>query len=101
MEGEGGKEWESGISRGKPLYIGWINHKSYCIAHVNYIQCPLINHNGKEYNKENICVCITESLCCTTEINIVNHQHLSKIKKTKLSAKHGIDSGLGGSSTWQ
>ena len=26
-EGVGGKDWESGISRGKLLYIGWINNK--------------------------------------------------------------------------
>ena len=30
--GEGGKEWEFRISRGKLLHIGWIKHKSYCIA---------------------------------------------------------------------
>ena len=43
----------------------------------NYIQYPVINHNGKEYEKEYIymciymCVCVymykTESLCCTPE----------------------------------
>ena len=90
-------DWDLGISRYKLLYKEEINK----VLLKNYIQCPLINHNGKENDKENICVCITESLCCTAEINIVNHQHLSKIKKTKLSAKHGIDSDLGGSSTWQ
>ena len=39
----------------------------------NYIQYPVINHNGKEYEKEcihiRVCVCITESLFCTEEIN--------------------------------
>ena len=44
-----------------------------------YIQYPVINHNGIEYKKEYIYiyiyihtyiyVCITESLCCTAEIN--------------------------------
>ena len=29
----------------------------------NYIQYPVINHNEKEY------ICITESLCCTAEMN--------------------------------
>ena len=29
----------------------------------NYIQCPVINHNGKEY----IFTCITELLCCSPE----------------------------------
>ena len=36
----------------------------------NYIQYSVINHNGKEYEKEcNVWICITESLCCTAEIN--------------------------------
>ena len=37
----------------------------------NYIQYPVINHNGKEYKKECICVYIfiTESLCYIAEIN--------------------------------
>lgn len=36
----------------------------------SYIQYPVINHIGKEYKKE--CMCITELFCCTAEINIVN-----------------------------
>ena len=34
--------------------------KSYCIAYStgNYTQYPVINHNGKEYEKECVCVCI-------------------------------------------
>ena len=46
----------------------------------NYIQYPVINHNGKEYEKEYIC--ITESLCCTAEIkhNIVIQLYFNKIK---------------------
>ena len=41
----------------------------------NYIQYPMINHNGKEYKKEciyiyiYIYICITESLFYTAEIN--------------------------------
>ena len=36
----------------------------------NYIQYPVINHNGKEYEKEYVCIyiCITESHFCTAEI---------------------------------
>ena len=34
----------------------------------NYIQYPVINHNGKEYEKYTY-ICITEILCYTTEIN--------------------------------
>ena len=35
----------------------------------NYIQYPVIFQNGKEYEKEYIYICITESLCCTAEID--------------------------------
>ena len=35
----------------------------------NYIQYPVINHNGKEYEKESVYICITESLCYTAVIN--------------------------------
>ena len=35
----------------------------------HYIQYPVVNHNEKEYEKEYVCICITELLCCTAEIN--------------------------------
>ena len=35
----------------------------------NHIQYPVISHNGKEYEKEYMCVCVTELLCCTAVIN--------------------------------
>ena len=34
----------------------------------NYIQCPVINHDGKNM-KKNANICITESLCWIAEIN--------------------------------
>ena len=51
------------------LYMGWINNKVLLYSTGNYIQYPVINHNGKEYEKKYIYVCITESLCCTAEMN--------------------------------
>ena len=50
-----GMDWEFGISRCKLLYIEWINNKVLLCSTGNYIQYPVINHNGKEYEKE----CIT------------------------------------------
>ena len=50
----GEKDWEFGISRYKLLYIGWINNKVLVYSIGNYIQYPVINHNGKEYQKEYI-----------------------------------------------
>ena len=63
----GGMEWEFGVSRCKLLYIKWINNKILLYSTGNYMQYPVINHNGKEYEKE--CIHITLSLCCTAEIN--------------------------------
>ena len=45
----GGMEWETGVSRCKVLYIGWINKKVLLYSTGNYVQYPVINHNGKEY----------------------------------------------------
>ena len=49
--GEGGMEWEFGISRCKLLYIDWINNKVLLHSTGNYIQYPVINHDGKAYEK--------------------------------------------------
>ena len=50
--GEGGMDWEFGISRCKLLYREWINNKVLLYSTGNSIQYPVINHNGKEYEKE-------------------------------------------------
>ena len=67
----GGMEWEVGVSRRKLLYREWINNKVLQYSTGNYIQYPMINHNGKEHIKKRmyIYICITESLCCIAEIN--------------------------------
>ena len=61
-EDGGGMDWELGVSRCKLLYIGWINNKVLLYSRGNYIQYPVINHNGKEYEKQYVymyvCVCI-------------------------------------------
>ena len=62
-------EWEFGISRCKLLYIEWINNKVLLYSTRNYIQYPVITPNGKKYKKECIYICVTESFCCTAEIN--------------------------------
>ena len=62
-------DWEVGVSRCKLLYMEWINNKVLLYSTGNYIQYPVINHHGKEYEKEYIYICITESLYCTEEIN--------------------------------
>ena len=52
----GGMEWESGVSRCKSLYREWINNKVLVYSTGNYIQYPVINQNGKEYEKEYVYV---------------------------------------------
>ena len=47
--------------------ISCINNNVLQYSTGNYIQYSVTNHNGKEYEKEYIC--ITESLCCSEEIN--------------------------------
>ena len=42
-------EWEVEVSRCKLLYIEWINNKVLPLSTEDYIQYPMINHNGKEY----------------------------------------------------
>ena len=48
----GGMDWEFGIIRYKLLYIEWINNKVLLYNTGSYIPYPVINHNGKEYEKE-------------------------------------------------
>ena len=38
----------------------WINNKVLLYSTGNYSQYPVINHNGKEKEKECIYICITE-----------------------------------------
>ena len=47
-----GMNWESGISRCKLLHVVWINTKVLLQSPGSYSQYPVINHNGKEYEKE-------------------------------------------------
>ena len=42
-------EWEIGVSRCKLLYMEGINNKILLYITENYIQCRMINNNGKEY----------------------------------------------------
>ena len=65
--GRGGMDWEFGMSRCKLLSIEWINNKVLRYSTGNYSQYPVINHNGKEYERE--CIYVFKSLCYTVEIN--------------------------------
>ena len=43
----GGMDWEFGISRCKLLYIERISNKVQLCSTGNYIQYPMVKHNGK------------------------------------------------------
>ena len=55
------------------LYIKQVNNKDLLYSTGNYTQYLVITYNGKESEKEYTYIytyiCITESLCCTLEIN--------------------------------
>ena len=84
-----------GTSRCKLLYTEGVNDKVLLYSTENCIQCPMINHNRKEYLKRNvyiyiyIYICITESLYCIAEINIVNQLYLkNKLLKNNCQSSH-------------
>ena len=64
----GGGEWEAGVSRCKTFPYRLDNNKVLLYSPGNYVQYPMINHNGKEYFK-NVYICISESICCTAVID--------------------------------
>ena len=64
----GRMDWEFGISRYKLLYREWIDNKVLLYSTGNYIQYPVICHNGKNMKKK-VHICINKSLYCTVEIN--------------------------------
>ena len=68
-KGERARDREGSGVWGKPLYIEWISNKVLLYSTGNYIQYPVINHNGKEYAKECICTCVAASLCCAAGFN--------------------------------
>ena len=47
-----------GISGCKLLCIEWTNSKGLLHSTGNYIQYPVMKHNGKEYKDEYIYVCV-------------------------------------------
>ena len=48
------------------IIYNMMNNKVLLYSTGNYIQYPMINHNGKENEKK---IGITESLCCPAEFN--------------------------------
>ena len=83
----GGKDWGFGISRGKLLYIGWMNNKLLLYSTESCSQCPVADCNRRECEKEYVCVCVCVTLSHfavrRNEHNSVNQLYFNKIKKIK------------------
>ena len=71
-----GEGWSEKLGVGDVgIEHGMDNNKALLYSTQEYIQYPIKSHNGKQYMKKNVCVCvcvcvyISESFCCTAEIN--------------------------------
>ena len=65
-----------------------INNKALLYSTENCIQYLIINYNGKEYKKNIhmcVCVCLTESLCYTPEMNTTLKISYISILKTNIN----------------
>ena len=63
----GGIHWEIGIDIHNPRYIKWITNKDLLYSTGNSTQYFVMAYMGKE--RVDICICMTDSLCCTPETN--------------------------------
>ena len=66
--GGSGDGWEFAVSRCKLLCLEWISNEVLPHSIGNYIQSLGIDHDGKEYLKKNVYICMIKSICCTAEI---------------------------------
>ena len=85
-----GTDWEFGVSRCKLLQIEWTDNKVLLHGTRNYIQCPGINHNGKEYKKE--CVHMYNRVALLynrNQHNIVNQLYFNFKKQKNIKAVLG------------
>ena len=76
--------WEFGVSRCKLLHLEWISNEVPLYSTGNHIQSLMMEHDGKYYEKKNVCIYIythvTGSLCYIAEIStkIKNNKNLKK-----------------------
>ena len=56
--GESEMDIAFGVGRCKLLHIEWISNEVLLYSTGNYIQSLLIEHNERQYEKKNVCVCV-------------------------------------------
>ena len=65
--------WETGIDTYTLLYVKRVTNKNLLYSTGNSIQYSVMAYMGKDSKKKkkrvDICICITDSLCCTPETN--------------------------------
>ena len=62
-------DWEFGVGKYKLVRLEWMSNKVLLYSTGNYIPSPGIKHNGKEYLKKRVYICVTESIGCPVEID--------------------------------
>ena len=85
-KGRGGINWEIGIDIYTLLYIKQITNKYLLCSTGDSTQYSVMAYMVKESKKRvEICICKTDSLCCTPETNTVNQLYFNKnfLKKAK------------------
>ena len=67
--GGSGIDWEFRVSRCKLLNLDCISNEILLYCTGNYIQSLVMEHDGRYYEKKNVYICITGSLCCSAEMD--------------------------------
>ena len=81
VEGGGrGMAWVYGVGRCKLSHLKWINNKVLMYITENYIQYLVINHNGKKYKREYICLQLSHSSNNTREDSTRGHHQTVNTK---------------------
>ena len=68
-EVETGLDGDFGVSKFKLQHWRWIGHEVLVSSTGNSVQSLGIHQDGREYEKKNVYICMTESLCCTAEMD--------------------------------
>ena len=61
-------DWEFGAGRCKLIRFEWISNDVLPYSTGTYSQSLVLEHDGRYYEKGNVYICMTESLCCMAEI---------------------------------
>ena len=60
---------EFGVRRGKLSQLEWISNEVPLYSAGNCIQSLGTDHDGREYKKGNVSICMTGSRCCTADVD--------------------------------